>query len=157
MNTKTRWILGGMAALAVAGLVYARPVLAAPGWGGMMHNGMTHNGMIGSGMMGRHAMMSGNMPAMHAQSMGEVSALLGMTADELTQAMSQGKTIAQLAAEKNVAVGEIRALMTRQMKSHLDQQVADNQLPQAQAAEMLSMMERNSAACMSGGGMMGGN
>lgn len=160
MNGTTRWVLGGIVALAVAGAAYVLPAMAAES-----------SVPFGPGRMGFHAgMMSGDMSAMHNQMaplmaqmgtmhqtvMGDVAALLGMSVEELDQAMADGKSLTALAEEKKVAIGEIRAVMTKAMKSLLDAQVEAGTITQAQAAQMLAMHEQNFGSCSSGGGMMGG-
>lgn len=160
MNGTTRWILGGAVALAVAGAAYVLPAMAADtpapfGPGRMGH----HVGMMSGDMAAMHAQMAplmAQMGSMHEAVMGEVAAVLGMSLEELNQAMADGKSLASLAEEKKVAAGEIRAVTTKAVKELLDGQVAAGTLTQAQAAQMLSQHERNFSTCFSGGGMMGG-
>jgi hypothetical protein len=162
MRKMTAWILGGVAALTVTGLAFAMPALAedkapntdptAPGYNMMQSGDMAtmHNVMMP---------LMGQMPAMHQQVMGDVAKQLGMTLDELNQAMKDGKSLATLANEKGVAIGEIRATMTNGMKSFLDKLVADKTITQEQAGQMLGFMEKNMESCLTGqmgGGMMGG-
>jgi len=176
MNKISKWALGGVAAVAVAGLIYAAPVLAAGGYG-MMGSAGTAGMMSGAGaaamMNGQgSAMMQGNMaemhnlmaplmnemPKIHTQVMGDVAGRLGLTADDLFKAMADGKSLAQIAADKNVAVGEVRAAMTTSMKTALDQLVEAKQLTADQSGKILGYMEQNLEACLNGagGGMMGG-
>ena len=159
MSHKSRWIAGA-AAVAIAGLVYAFPVSAADTWTAMMGRGHTMmSGMMTGEMATMHNLMSplmSEMPAMHAETMGEVARLFNMSADELAQAMSEGKTLAQLAEEKQVAVSDVQAVMTRGMGSFLDRLVSQEKITQAQATQMLGLMERNLSGCLSGQGPMGG-
>jgi len=98
------------------------------------------------------------MPQIHTQVVGDVAGRLGMTAAELSKAMADGKSLAQIAADQNVAIGEVRAAMTSSMKTALDQLVEAKQLTQEQVGPILGYMEQNLAFCLNGtgGGMMGG-
>ncbi len=162
MTKRTKWILGGVAALAVSGLIYAMPALAAG-------NGYGYGGpAFGYGMMqarggdmatmhnAMYPLMS-QMPAIRDQVMGEVAALLDMTADDLYADLGEGKSLADIAAEKGVAIGQIRALMTQNMKAFLDQWVDEGSVTRAQAGRWLGFMEQNLDACLAGqmGGMVG--
>jgi len=175
MNMTAKWMLGGVAALTVAGLIYAAPVLAAGGYG-MMGGGGRASMMSGAGAAGvmngqGSAMMQGNMaqmhnqmaplmnemPRIHTQVMGDVAGRLGMNTEDLLKAMADGQSLAQIAADKNVAIGEVRSAMTTSMKTALDQLVEAKQLTQQQAGQILGLMEQNLASCLdgTGGGMMG--
>lgn len=162
MKATSKWIIGGVASLAIAGAVFAGPALAAEGtsmMGGMMTG--TMSSMMGGDMMEMHNVMTplmSQMPAMHAEMMAEVGKLLGMTGEELAQAMKGGKSMLDIAAEKNVAPGEIRATMTRGMKAFLDRAVTDGTITQAQAGKILGYMEKQMDACLIGdmSSMMGG-
>lgn len=153
MKATSKWILGGVASLAIAGAVFAGPALAADGssmMGSMMNGAMSS--MMGSDMMEMHNTMAplmAQMPAMQTEMMGEVGKLFGMTGDELTQATKDGKSLLDLAAEKNVAPGEIRATMTRGMQAFLDRAVTDGSITQAQAGKILGYMEKRMDACLS--------
>lgn len=160
MRANAKWILGGVAALAIAGAIYAGPVLAANGYGmmgatgsGNGGHGMMSGSMMGGDMMAMHNVMMplmSQMPAMHSEMMGEVGKLLGLTEEELTQAMANGKTLLDIAAEKNVAPGEIRSTMTRGMKAFLDRLTAEGAITEAQVGQMLGFMEKNLESCLSG-------
>lgn len=167
--TKTmRWVLGGAAAITISGAAFVAPVLAS---GGRMMAGVGMMHGAGSDMAAMHGAMHplmGQMPAMHQQVMGDVGQLFGMTADELTQALAGGKTLAVLAEEKNVPIGDVRATMTKSMKNVLDQLVEAKTITAEQAGQMLGFMEQNMDACLTGsmsdimqqmmgsGGMMSG-
>ena len=91
---------------------------------------------------------------------------LGLTTDELTAQVNDGKTLAQIAEEKGVAVKDLAAIMETGMKTGLEQAVKDGKLTQEQADLMLKHMDgqyewmiTNMGAGMmgTGGGMMGPN
>ncbi|MEF3304669.1 SHOCT domain-containing protein, partial [Paenibacillus sp. GYB003] len=63
---------------------------------------------------------------------GELAALLGTTKDELAQAIKGGKTIAAIAAEKNVSVDSVVGLLVKAPLEKLDKQLADGKLTQEQ-------------------------
>lgn len=142
--------------------------------GSMMSGNMAamHGSMTSGNMAAMHgSMMSGDMAAMHSQMaplmaqmgavhdtvMGEVAALLGLNRAELEQALGSGKSLSALAAEKQVAIGDLQAVMTKGMKSFLDAQVQAGTITQEQAAQMLAMHAQNAGTCAAGGSMMGGN
>lgn len=155
MTKTVKWIVSGLAAVVVAGAVYAVPVLAEERSPRMMSGRMMAGPM---GMMEMHSLMAplmNEMPAMHNEMMPEIAKLFGMTAEELTQAVSEGKSMAQLAEEKGVAMGEVRAAMTRGMKTFLDRLVDEQKISKEQVGKLLGFMEKNMDNCPSGqGGMM---
>lgn len=159
MTRMTMWILGGVAALAATGLAFAMPALAeekapniptVPGFNVMQSYGdmaAMHNVMMP---------LMNQMPVMHDQVMGEVARHLGITLDELNQAM-QEKSLTTIAGEKGVAIGEIRATMTSGMKTFLDKLVVDKAITREQAGQILGFMEKNLEWCLTGemGSMLG--
>lgn len=62
----------------------------------------------------------------------ELTALLGVTADELKEAMKSGKSLATLAGEKGVEVQAVIDLQVKTITAHLDQHLADGKLTQEQ-------------------------
>ncbi len=176
MNTTAKWMLGGVAAVTVAGLIYAAPVLAAGGYGIM--GGAGGYGAMSGQASGRMQGIQGNtaemynvmaplmsvMPKIQTQVMADVAGRLGLTTDDLFKAMADGQSLAQIAADKNVAIGDVRAIMTGSMKTALDQLVEAKQLTQEQTGRILGFMEQNitfglngtGGGMMGAGGMMGG-
>lgn len=156
MTNRTKWILSGVAALLVAGLIYTTPVVAAGR--SAVFSAM---GMMNGDMAEMHSIMAplmAKMPAMHDRMMSEMGTLFGMTGAELTQAVSGGKSLQTIAAEKNVPIGEVRATKIRGMQAFLDSLVADGSLTQAQAGRLMAHMAQNLDSCLSGAmhsGMMG--
>lgn len=156
MTKTTKWLLGGVAALAVSGLLYTMPALAA-GKGNGFGYGMMQ--AFGGDMMAMHNTMAplmGQMPAIHNEMMDGLADLLDLSADELNTALNSGKSLTQIAEEQGVAIGQVRAFMTQNMKDLLDRLVEAGSLTKAQAGQMLGYMEANLEACLSGqiGGMM---
>lgn len=178
-------------ALAILGVTFAfaqNPTPTNTPWWNTMRNMMQGTEMMGSGairngggMMGgnwesmqdMHDQMAenGGMGAMHEwmhQSSGihetawaALAEQMGLTSEELTAQVNSGKTLAQIAEERGVAIKDLAATMEKSMKAGLEQAVKDNQLTQEQADLMLKHMEgryewmiTNMGSGMVGGGMM---
>jgi hypothetical protein len=63
---------------------------------------------------------------------------LGMTTDALRSALDGGKTIAAIAKDKGVDVAKVVDALVADVKAHLDAEVKDGELTQAQADELLA-------------------
>lgn len=106
-----------------------------------------------------------------------VAAALGMSVEELTAALREGKTVADLAAEKGVVLDTIVEALMAPRREALSQAVASGRLTQEQADRVLEQMRERITArlqqpwqdgarpgsdvaperrIMWGGGMMGG-
>ncbi len=77
---------------------------------------------------------------------------LGLTNDELIAELQAGKTIADVAAEKNVAVDTIVDAVVAAHTERLNEQVANGQLTQEQADAMLVLMKANVTERLNGQG-----
>jgi hypothetical protein len=116
-------------------------------------------GATGRNMMGRGAM------AWAGQSE-ELTALLGVTAEEIQAGRQAGKSLAEIMASKGVEKDELVDTLMAARKANLDQLVADGKLTQDQAKLMIehmqtqieSMVERTTTGPMMGRGqgMRGG-
>jgi hypothetical protein len=71
---------------------------------------------------------------------------LGMTQAELAAQLRDGKSIAQIAAEKQVALDTIVDAFIAPRKAHLETLVANGRLTQAQMDAMLATMRANVTA-----------
>lgn len=145
-----------------------------------MHKRMTQNGgapgsgsggMMGSGqsMQDMHNQMSqnGGMGAMHEwmhQDGGihdtvwaALAKQLGLTSDELTAQLKDGKTLAQIAEAKGVSAKDLAVTMETTMETGLAQAVKDGKLTQEQADLMLQHMDGQYEWMITnmGAGMMG--
>lgn len=138
-----KWLIGGVAAVALAGGLYlANPmgqaVAAGTPWGGM------NPGMMAQMMGGQHmAMMAGSfddMKVMHTEMMAELAGKLGLTAGDLEKQLAEGKTISELAKDKGVDAAELKTLAREKAAARLTQLVAEGKLTQAQADQMVGMM-----------------
>ena len=140
------------------------------GHGGMMGgNGQSmqdmHNQMAESGGMGAMHEWMHQPGGVHDSVWKALAEKLGLTTDELTAQVNDGKTLAQIAEAKGVAVKDLAAIMETGMKTGLEQAVKDGKLTQEQADLMLKnmngqyewMITNMGAGMMSPGGMMGPN
>lgn len=153
MKTSTKWAIALTAVVAAGGLAFAVPAMA-------QGNSFMPVAMMRGGMMAMHNTMAplmSQMPEMHNQVIHEVADLLGMPADELTEALAD-RGLADLAADKGIALEEVEQVMTDKMKAFLDQAVADGTLTREQADQMLEHHAAYSGGCHSGkaGSKMGG-
>ena len=158
MSTKMKLFgIGLVAVLAVvalgAGIAFAQTPTPNNGVGfGWMMGGNARNG-YGPGMMGGNAQNGGGwewMNAMHqwmAASGGmhtfvwnTLAEKLGLTSDELVAEVNSGKTIAQIAEEKDVSRADLVAALETAHQDSLAQAVSDGYLTQEQADSILTQM-----------------
>jgi lambda repressor-like predicted transcriptional regulator len=85
-----------------------------------------------------------------------IAKALGMTEADLMTAMRGGKTITQLAQEKNVSTDTIVNALVAAEKAQLDQAVADGRLTQAQADALLKVARVMAPSYLEGTGKFGG-
>jgi hypothetical protein len=78
----------------------------------------------------------GTMPSILAEE-------LGMTLDELSAALAEGKTVAEVAAEQSVSLEDLVAALVAWRADDLSQAVADGRLTQEQADWMLKEMSEH--------------
>lgn len=86
----------------------------------------------GGGMMGQS--FAGTMPAVIADA-------LGMTVDELQAARQDGKSVADIAADKGVKEKDLLTSMMQSRKAELEKLVKDGTMTQEQMDQMLKNME----------------
>ena len=94
----------------------------------------------------------GTMPALLAEE-------LGMTVEELSAALAEGKTVAEIAAEQGVGLADLVAALVAPRAEVLNQAVADGRMTQEQADWMLEEMTEHLTAQLENGwvgGMYGG-
>jgi hypothetical protein len=154
MKTRKWMVAAGIALAVVAAIAIAPAVLArgpAGGYGSGMNRAQMMDGTPGPGMGMRGGMgpMQGQRGGMGGpqQSLVAVAAeKLGMTQADLAAELQSGKTIAQVATEKKVALDTIVNAFIAPRKAHLETLVADGQLTQAQMDTMLATMKTNVTA-----------
>ena len=132
------------------------------GSGGMMGGrGGMMNGQSGAGwgwMNSMHQWMTAS-GGMHTFVWNALAEAIGMTSDELTAEVNNGKTIAQIAEEKGVSSTDLAAALETAHQESLAQAVTDGTLTQEQADIMLAQMSGRyewMLEYMGSGGMMSG-
>ena len=68
----------------------------------------------------------------------KVAALFGMSSDELKTELQGGKSLAAVAASKNVAVSSVISAIVADIKTHLDAEVLTGEHTQAEASAKLA-------------------
>ena len=148
MKTR-RWLVLAGVALAVVAAVALGPAVFAqgPGSGYGSGNGPLIGGMPGAGMGMRGGMgqMAGRLGPQNSL-VAVAAEQLGMTQADLVAQLRGGKTIAQVATEKNVALDTIVNAFIAPRKARLEALVANGQLTQAQMDTMLATMKTNVTA-----------
>jgi hypothetical protein len=86
------------------------------------------------GRGGKHGPMGGGQLDIVAEA-------LGMTTEELREALAGGQTIADLAEAKGVALEDIAAALVAEHAEHLQQAVEDGRLTQEEADERIAEMQ----------------
>ncbi|MCP4540914.1 MAG: hypothetical protein GY832_27580 [Chloroflexi bacterium] len=120
-------------ALVVAGAVFAQE--SFPPTDGVCPYGETCGGYgYGMGGFGYH----GTMPTILADA-------LGMTSEELYEALSAGQTIAELAEAQGVSLDDLVDALIAPRVEQLEQAVADGYMAQEQADEMIAQMTEHMA------------
>ena len=82
--------------------------------------------------------------------MDAVAEALGMTNTELRAALAEDKTIAEVAAERNVPVQTVIDALVAEHKTHVDEHVAAGDITQAQADERLAAFTERVTAFVNG-------
>ena len=94
------------------------------------------------GRGGKHGPMGGGQLDSRA-SFDALAEALGMTTEELRDALADGQTIAELAEVKGVPLEEIAAALVAEHAERLQQAVEDGRLPQEEADEKIAEMQTN--------------
>jgi hypothetical protein len=81
---------------------------------------------------------------------GAAAKALGMSTDDLRAALRDGKSIADVAKDKNVETSKVVDAMVAAAKTELDQAVKDGKLTQAQADEKLNDLRTRLTAMVNG-------
>jgi len=98
-------------------------------------------GMFGPFGGGRGFGMRGGMFAGGNAEMAAAAAKLGMTTQELMTELRSGKTLADVAKEKNVTADELKAAIITAVTAQIDQAVKGGKLTQAQAEQLKSKLD----------------
>lgn len=168
MQRKTRWITGSV----VAGALVLGATLAS----GASAQTTPAPGVPAAGFCPRYGMMGGFGPAARASTgtygavHDAIASALGITPQELRDARAAGKSVAELAAEKNVPLQTVVDAAVAAHAAQLDAAVKAGTLTQAQADALNQLMRSRVQAqlqstaglngygpgTMGGRGMMGG-
>lgn len=159
--------LMGAAYLLVPGQIEAAGFSKFPGAGmmsgsmGQFHQGKMGgrmHGMMGGRMNGQMAQMQEAMGGMHDQVHGAVAEALGLTAEELTEAVAAGQSHQELADAAGIDITVLNETLLAAKTSALQSMVSDGALTQEQADQMLEHMASMDFAGMHGqkGPMMHG-
>ena len=131
MKKKFMIVLGGLLAVAIAfGAVRATTVYAQAGTTPQHDGGRGHGGGRGLGDAELTA----------------AAKVLGMTADELSTALSEGKTLEDLATEAKVDIQDVKDAITsvhaEELRAHIEAGVADGTISQGKADWLLDGLEK---------------
>jgi hypothetical protein len=137
------------------GYVYAQsptPATPVPGAGmgyGMMGGGRGNRG----GMMGQNVALDTQEGLLHDEMIAVFAEKLGISVDDLNTRLTNGESMAQIAASKGQSADQFSALMTAARNQAIDQALKNGSLTQAQA----DWMRERGAGRMNGGSGMRGN
>jgi len=109
------------------------------GFGGMMHGG-ARGGMWGYG---------GTVPELLAEA-------LGMSEEDLTAALAEGKTVTELAEAQGIELADVVAVLIAPRVERLDQAVEDGTMTREQADWMIEEMEEHMLQMLEWGMGVGG-
>lgn len=131
MKKKFMIVLGGLLAVAIAfGAVRATTVYAQAGTTPQHDGGRGHGGGRGLGDAELTA----------------AAKVLGMTADELSTALSEGKTLEDLATEAKVDIQDVKDAITavhaEELRAQIEAGVADGTISQGKADWLLDGLEK---------------
>jgi transcriptional regulator with XRE-family HTH domain len=94
----------------------------------------------------------------HGEHLDIIAEVLGMTPDELREALASGQTIAELAEAQGVPLQDVADALVAAETERLQQAVEDGRLTQEEAVERLALMEENILERLESGerGLLGG-
>lgn len=119
--------LAALAVILAVSVLWAATALAKP----VRERPFQGSGSRGSGVGGPRAGLK------------DAAEVLGMTVDEILAARSQGKTVAQIAAEKGITPEVLVEKILALRKARLDALVQEEKITQEQANLALQAMEKN--------------
>jgi len=106
--------------------------------------------LVGFGPGGRHGHGFGFGGPHHAAELAAAADFLGMTQAQLQTALASGKTLAQVAADKDKSVDGLVDAIVAAKKKELDQAVADGRLTAAQRTEIEAGLDAHVRAEVNG-------
>ncbi len=105
--------------------------------------GVGRSPMRGKSPAGRGFSSRGAAPMMARPPLEQVAETLGMSEDDLRDALTSGQTLAQIAEAQGVSLDDLAAAILTEVQEHLQQAVSDGHLTQAQADERLAQIKAN--------------
>jgi hypothetical protein len=149
MKTRTWLTLAGIA-LAIVVAIAVAPAVWAQGPVGGFGSGMNRAQMVdGTPGPGNRMGMRGQMGGPQQSLVAVAADTLGMTQADLIAQLQGGKTIAQVASEKNVALDTVVNAFVATRQARMAQAVAAGRMTQEQADAMLATMRANVTARLS--------
>lgn len=130
----------------LANLKLTLPTQLQTKWVGMPQGAAGQGGQRGGPMAGLRG----------GAQMATVAKALGITEDELNTELQAGKSIADVAAEKDVAINTVVDAVVAEQETALKQAVTDGKLTQAQADQRLALLKTNLPTLFQLKGGMGG-
>jgi hypothetical protein len=143
MKTRVWLTLGGIALAVVVAITFASAAWAQGPAGGF-GSGRAQGHMSGAGPgVGRHGGMGGQMGGPQQSLVAIAAQQLGMNQADLVAQLQGGKTIAQVAGEKNVPLDTIVNAFVATRQARMAQAVANGRMTQAEADAMLATLRAN--------------
>jgi hypothetical protein len=156
MKTRTWLTLAGIALAVMVAIAVAPAVLAQGPMGGYAPGQMRSRMVDGTPGAGTGMGRRGGMEGMRGQMGGPQQSLIAVAADKLGMPQADliaqlqgGKTIAQVAGEKNLALDTIVNAFVATRQARMTQAVAAGRMTQAQVDAMLATMRANVTARLS--------
>jgi hypothetical protein len=149
MKTRVWLTLAGIALALVVAITVA-PAAWAQGPAGGFRPGQAQGRMAGGGPgMGRRGGMGGQMGGPQQSLVAIAAQQLGIDQADLVAQLQGGKTIAQVANEKNVPLDTIVNAFVATRQARMAQAVANGRMTQAEADAMLATLRANMTARLS--------
>ena len=149
MKTRIWLVLAGIAMALVVAITFATAAWAQGPAGGF-GPGQGQGRMAGGGPgMGRRGGMGGQMGGPQQSLVAIAAQQLGIEQADLVAQLQGGKTIAQVASEKNVPLDTIVNAFAATRQARMAQAVANGRMTQAEADAMLATLRANVTARLS--------
>jgi len=126
--------------LKIAGLVVGGLILVG---GGAAAGTMIARAQAPAPVIASFAGPNGWMAAYHDQVVASLAKSFDMTSADLTQELQSGKTLAQVAQEKNISQDKLNAAILQAETDALAQAVEDGKLTQAQSDQLLAVLKQH--------------
>jgi len=118
----------------------------------MLESGSGFGTGMGRGGFRGHPGAGGAQPALLAETLGDA---LGMTVEEVHEALAEGQTVAELAEAQGVALEDIVDALSTPLIERFQQAVEDGRITQEQADERIEQMEERMLQMLESGSGFG--